>query len=1301
MDHPTSSVRRLIACCLGLLLAMFARPVSALAAPASDALSAAVATADGNETRTGILQAQKIDFTPSSLVIDGKDYEISDDFESSLSDVVSWLLRSHSVPVEYTLNGREEIVSIRKVSAASASRVTAAKAKKAATPTGQTASQASVELQRLARKGTVGLDANLNAYFTSAQVAEIRDFLQVWTSLIVTSQDVDSPDLGEKVTKKILSKLGVSIDTFLFMKDTNGSVEVKAETVDGDDATIEFSLSIDSYTLDKGQSPFASLGKLSYEIKGCSSTEGYPTTGGGVVTFADMEAFCTQVSSIANSAIKGAYDSIWGKSANKVASLFVEAPFDKLLKGKFSNKVYELITAPTTNHLKEVRAKCPVDVFVYDSSGDLVGSVENNVVTNDEGVLIYVVGDEKRVFLEGDDYVLKLVGTGAGTMEYEIVEYVDDAEVRTVVTPRAPLEGMTYYAVVPDASYCDNASYPLCDADGDEVPLGSDSYQSLDEHDPYDDILTGQCGEDVTWLLYQGSLVIRGTGNMYESANEDYPLRADDWGWHEHRASISRIVVEDGVTSIGDEAFAGCESLTQVELPQSLSRIGYRAFADCSQLAQVELPRAGCELDAYVFSGCTSLRELSVPHGVKPTSEVETAVGGTMYKGKLVRVASFGPFAESSIERFDVEDMETLPAAIFQGCQTVREVSLPDKLQVIEEYAFAGCRSLERLFIPDGVTTIGVNVFYFCDGLTDLTVPSSVTELDAPFIVGGESIADGDIPPYSEDLVIHGYENSYFYVWMNYANGGVSTGLGRVPGTFDAIGRVEPFTFEEGAYGDNISWSFDSSLTLRVSGQGDMEDADRSQTHSINSLNYPWGKYRNITKALELGEGILSTGEGAFSHFDSIEALSLPNSLVILGNNAFTYCDSLKQVRVGSGTTEIGGLAFGDCPSLESISLPEGLTNIEFKAFLDCTSLVDVYYEGNEQSWSQIDISEHNDSLLSANIHFGSSGGAGEVDPDPDPDPGDGDHGDEDDPSHGGDGPDEPEQGGGQGSPSTPPAQPTYPPSVTEAEGGTVDVSPRRPHAGDDVTLTPKPEEGQEVREVVVRDGDGELVDLVDNGDGTWSFEQPDGSVGIDVTFGCDGGALCATHRFADVDQGEWYHDAIDWAIGSGAMNGYDSGDFGPNDVLSRSQMACVLHNLAGQPDASLDQLLPDCEAGSWYASGVAWALQTGVFHGNGNGTFSPDEGISREQVACVLYNAAAVLGEDVSARADLSSYGDAEAVSDYAEEAMSWAVATGVISGRENAETGELSLAPVERCTRAEVAAVLMNLSLAGGRAA
>ena len=183
---------------------------------------------------------------------------------------------------------------------------------------------------------------------------------------------------------------------------------------------------------------------------------------------------------------------------------------------------------------------------------------------------------------------------------------------------------------------------------------------------------------------------------------------------------------------------------------------------------------------------------------------------------------------------------------------------------------------------------------------------------------------------------------------------------------------------------------------------------------------------------------------------------------------------------------------------------------------------------------------------------------------------------------------------------------------------------------------------------------------------------------------------------FADTGEDLWYSEAVRWAWRHGVMTGYADGSesFGTNDSLTRAQMAAVLYNVAGKPDADMSGLPGDCDGGAWYATCVSWALETGVFNGYGDGSsFGPDDPLTREQAACVLMNAASALGADVSARADLSQYPDADEVSAWASDALSWAVAKGVLSGVETGD-GARELQPSRACTRAEMAALMMNLS-------
>lgn len=171
---------------------------------------------------------------------------------------------------------------------------------------------------------------------------------------------------------------------------------------------------------------------------------------------------------------------------------------------------------------------------------------------------------------------------------------------------------------------------------------------------------------------------------------------------------------------------------------------------------------------------------------------------------------------------------------------------------------------------------------------------------------------------------------------------------------------------------------------------------------------------------------------------------------------------------------------------------------------------------------------------------------------------------------------------------------------------------------------------------------------------------------------------------FTDVAEDAWYHDVVQWVTAVGAMTGYGDGTFGPADPLSRAHLATVLWRMAGEPESS-GELLPDCDADAFYAGAAAWALETGLFTGYEDGTFGPADNITREQVATVMWRAAGA----PEVEADLSAYPDADDVSEFAQAAMNWAVASGVISGQGNG-----ALDPQGVCARADFAMILMRMS-------
>ena len=193
---------------------------------------------------------------------------------------------------------------------------------------------------------------------------------------------------------------------------------------------------------------------------------------------------------------------------------------------------------------------------------------------------------------------------------------------------------------------------------------------------------------------------------------------------------------------------------------------------------------------------------------------------------------------------------------------------------------------------------------------------------------------------------------------------------------------------------------------------------------------------------------------------------------------------------------------------------------------------------------------------------------------------------------------------------------------------------------------------------------------------------------------------VSGTLPFVDVAPNAWYYSAVEYAYENGLMNGVAADRFAPQTTLTRAMMAAVLYNLEGG-SAGTAAGFSDVDAESWYADAVNWAAENGIVNGFEDGTFRPDDNLTREQMAAFLYNYAEYKGCDLTASDDLAAFTDAGEVGTWAMDVVKWAVGSDLLHG-----TSDTTLAPRGTATRAEVATVLMNfcenvVSAAGEEAA
>ena len=175
---------------------------------------------------------------------------------------------------------------------------------------------------------------------------------------------------------------------------------------------------------------------------------------------------------------------------------------------------------------------------------------------------------------------------------------------------------------------------------------------------------------------------------------------------------------------------------------------------------------------------------------------------------------------------------------------------------------------------------------------------------------------------------------------------------------------------------------------------------------------------------------------------------------------------------------------------------------------------------------------------------------------------------------------------------------------------------------------------------------------------------------------------------FTDVSADAWYFDVVDYAYRQGLMNGTSTTTFSPEDTTSRAMVVTILHRLTGTPAAPAPDF-PDVGPDTYYTAAVGWATQFGVVMGYDTGLFLPDGPITREQMAVILYRYARRMDYDVTAQGDLSFFTDSAAVSDWALDAMTWAVGAGLLNGM-----GDGTVVPRGHTTRAQAAAILTRFS-------
>ena len=369
---------------------------------------------------------------------------------------------------------------------------------------------------------------------------------------------------------------------------------------------------------------------------------------------------------------------------------------------------------------------------------------------------------------------------------------------------------------------------------------------------------------------------------------------------------LKEVVIEEGVTEIGVDAFSVCTSLETVTLPESLQKIGEKAFSYCTSLKTINIPASVNVIGPKAFFFCKSLTSIDIPEGV---TEISYAAFG--YAENLTAVNI--PASVTRIGDF-----------AFQNCGFT-SMDVPATVKELGEGAFSTCRSLENVTVP--AETVSKKAFYFCDALKSVTLTNDVKTIGEEAFRHCTSLESIEIPSSVTELGTCAFKNC-FALKTAVIKGGTVKGSLVTEATFYNCNALETLVISDNATLDASFKAAYSKSTLKTAeiGKGEIGDSAFKSCPNLTTV--------------ELGNGVTSVGDNAFSKCTALTSINIGDHVTSIGTSAFNGCTALKAANIGSGS--IGASAFQNCSRLADVTLGDGVTSIGKNAFLKCTALTSI-----------------------------------------------------------------------------------------------------------------------------------------------------------------------------------------------------------------------------------------------------------------------------------------------------------------------------------------------------------------------
>lgn len=366
---------------------------------------------------------------------------------------------------------------------------------------------------------------------------------------------------------------------------------------------------------------------------------------------------------------------------------------------------------------------------------------------------------------------------------------------------------------------------------------------------------------------------------------------------------LKEVVIEEGVTEIGVDAFSVCTSLETVTLPESLQKIGEKAFSYCTSLKTINIPDSVNVIGPKAFYFCKSLTSIDIPEGVTEISYATFCYAENLTTVNIpASVTRIGDFA-------------------FQNCGFT-SMDVPATVKELGEGAFSTCRSLENVTVP--AETVSKKAFYYCDALKSVTLTDDVKTIGEEAFRHCTSLESIEIPSSVTELGTCAFKNC-FALKTAVIKGGTVKGSFAEDATFYNCKALETLVISDNATLEasfNAKYSKPTLKTVKI-GKGEIGTSAFKGCPNLTTV--------------ELGNDVTSVGDNAFSKCTALTSINIGDRVTSIGTSAFNGCTALTNANIGSGA--IGESAFNGCTSLTNVTLGNGVTSIGRNAFLKCTEL--------------------------------------------------------------------------------------------------------------------------------------------------------------------------------------------------------------------------------------------------------------------------------------------------------------------------------------------------------------------------